>query len=999
MLPIDLMPKMEVPVVSVITSWPGASCEDVEMQVTKKLENDLSTLNNLKDLRSTTKEGLSVINCSFNFNGNLAEAVNDVREKIEFVKHRLPSDIQDPMIFKFNTSMMPVAMFGVIADESYEQMQDLIEDEVVTACKRVDGVGAVQLIGGLKKQVHVKLDKNKLSSLNISLLEIEKALNANNLNMPAGSIVLGDTEYMIRIPGEFNALHQISDIVVRRLPDANIYLKDLAQVDFDFKENKRFVEINGKKALMLFIQKRSGANTVEVVKNIKQTIEKLKPKLPQDIEFPIIMDSSEFIKNSVNNLLTTIFFSLFFVSVITYLFYGSLRASVIILLTIPLAGFSAFTFMYYFDWSINIISLAALAIALGMVVDNAIVVLDNIFKKRKSEDDFKKAAISGSSEVGLAISASTLTTIVIFLPLVFVTNVIGIMFKQLGAIVAITLLASLFSALVFTPMFASRLLKKSKNGSFKFVEKTFAKLTAFYSRLLSFALSNKKKLIGLSFAVFASSFFLVPFIGSEFMPAEDTGNLTITFEMPAGTPVEKTAQISKKIEQLALTEAKSKNIEYGYFHCGVSDDKTGAAFGKKEAPYMGQCGLKLIKSSKRKFSTKDLAAKIAPYLKNEPLISKFDIDAEDPMSKIIMGKGKAVSIEILGHDLNTANNLARKVQNIAEETPGASNVVMSLDIGKPELVVIPDRMKAASLGVDILNIAQTLRTYFYGKNAAKFRLSEHEYDINLKLDAHQRNLLEDIQSVEILNNQGQKIRLDNIASFAERKGPIEIERKNQQRVVKVEFDAYKKSQGKLVEAVQTKLSKDLLVPEGFNLEFSGLIKEQKESFQYLFYLFFLGMLLVYMVMAAQFESLKNPFIIMFSVPFALTGVFLALFISQTTLSVLSFIGMVMLIGIVVNNGIVLVDCINQLKEEMPLKEAILKAGEKRLRPVLATTLTTIFGMLPLILSRGEGSEMWRPLGITVVGGLLLSTLVTLVLIPTLYASFNKEKKTQAKLKL
>ncbi len=990
LLPIDLMPKMEMPTISVITGWAGASCEDVEMQVTKKIENELSTLNNLKELNSTTKEGLSIVTCAFNFNGNLAEAVNDVREKVEFVKMRLPSDIKDPMIFKFNTSMMPIAIFGVIANESFYQMQDLIDDEVVTSLKRIDGVGAVQLIGDKKKQVHVKLDKNRLAGLNISLLEIEKALNANNLNMPAGSIVLGDTEYMIRIPGEFTHLDQISHTIVRKLPDANIYLKDLAQIDFDFKDNKRFVEINHKNAMMLFIQKRSGSNTIEVVKNIKAKIQQIKPKLPRDIEFPIIMDSSEFINLSVYNLLITVVFAFFFVSLITYLFYGSWRSSLAILLTIPLACFVAFGFMYYLDWSLNIISLAALAIALGMVVDNAIVVLDNISKKSEF-CDLKKASIEGSSEVGLAISASTLTTIVIFLPLVFVSNIIGVMFKQLGGIVAITLLASLFAALAFTPMFASKLLKKQKNGSFKLVEKIFYKLGGFYKKLLQITLVHKKKTLALALIFFLFSLLLMPFIGTEFMPADDTGMLTVTIEMPVGTPADKTAAVCKRVEDFILHTAGMKNIEYTFFHCGVSDNKAGAAFGRKEAAYMGQCGIKLVKLAQRDFSTKDLAVKIAPFLHDNPSIAKFNVDADDPMSKMIMGSGKSVTIEILGHDLKTAEDLASQVWNLAENTPGASNITVSLDVGKPELVVMPDRIKAASLGVDILNIAQTLRTYFYGKDTSKFRTLEHEYDIHLKLGLEQRSFLEDIKSVEILNNYGQKIRLDNIASIEEKKGPIEITRANQQRVVRVELDTYKKSSGEVARKLKDKIARNILVPENFKLAMGGMAKEQNESFKYLKYMFLLGLLLVYMVMAAQFESLKNPFIIMFSVPFALTGGFLALFIFQTNLSVLSFVGMVMLIGIVVNNGIVLVDCINQLRAEMPLKEAILSAGEKRLRPVLATTLTTICGMLPLIFSRGEGSAMWRPLGVTVFGGLLLSTLVTLLLIPVLFAIFNKDK--------
>jgi HAE1 family hydrophobic/amphiphilic exporter-1 len=646
--------------------------------------------------------------------------------------------------------------------------------------------------------------------------------------------------------------------------------------------------------------------------------------------------------------------------------------------------------MYLQKWTLNIMSLAAIAIAVGMVVDNAVVMIDSIMNHLEKHD-IKKASLLASKEVGLAIAASTLTTIVIFLPLVFLKGIIGIMFKQLGGVISITLIASLICALMLAPMIAIKLLKnKPKQKEIKL----FKKLEVLYKKTLIYSLSHRKKIVITSIALFVVSLFSLPLIGSEFMPSEDSGQITITLHMPVGTNVEKTFEICEKIANETKEIIGEKYINHFFFRCGAQDSGLGAAFNRNEASHIGEIGFKLVKQNKRKFSSKDVTKKISSTIKHYSEIEKLNIDDADPMNRVMFGSNKPITIEIYGHDLNETQKVAEMVKTISKSVAGTKDVFIDRDLAKPELIVNIDRQKALAFGLDITYIATTLRSLYHGVYASKYQDLGKDYDIFLRLDDSQRENLSDIGSTLIKTPFSKNITLNNIATIEERLGPVEIERENSQRVVKVKMDIMSRAQNKIVADIKSKL-KDIVLPSDISIEMGGLAKEQVKAFKTLMLMFVLGIVLVYMVMAAQFESLKHPFIIMFSIPFALVGVFLSLLLTHTTLNSMSFIGIVMLVGIVVNNAIVLIDYINQLrKEKIPLKEAIINAGSYRLRPVLITTLTTVFGMLSLVLSTGEGSAMWKPLGISVIGGLLISTLVTLVFIPTLYYMFEIKKVKQ-----
>ncbi|NGX44255.1 MAG: Cobalt-zinc-cadmium resistance protein CzcA [Candidatus Anoxychlamydiales bacterium] len=989
-LPIDFMPKIEAPVISIITFWPGSSTEDVETKVTKIIETNLNIINNLDSIKSSTKEGVSIVNCVFEQGIDLTEASNDIRDRLEFAKAYMPSDAKDPIIFKFNTAMMPMIFYGITAKENLENLYDIVQDEIARPLQRLPGVGGVQVIGGMQRQINVKLRREKLFAYNLSIHEIQNALNTQNLSLPAGMIKINDVDYLLRIPGEYTTLDDIKNVIIKRVDDKIVKLSEVCHIEDNFKEENYHVLVNDSKAIMLMVQKRAEANTVEVANLVQEEMKSLFNNLPPDIKPSLIMDSSEFIKSSVGNLKNTALWAIFFVSIITYFFFRSIRASAIIILTIPCSIIIAFVFMHVQKWTINIMSLAAIAIAVGMVVDNAVVILDSIMNHQKKKD-IKTSAILASNEVGMAIGASTLTTIVIFLPLIFLKGIVGIMFKQLGGVIAITLLASLLSALMLTPMMASKLLKnmpKMKNP------KIFQKLEKVYISILSYALSHRKKVVIISISTFVISLLLLPFIGSEFMPQEDSGDITVTIHMPLGTNVDKTFSICEKVSYDIKQIIGDKHLIHSYFRCGAEDSGLGAAFNRDEASHVGQIGFKLVKQKYRDFSSKDIAKKISEKLKEIDEIEKLDIDDADPMNKHMFGSSKPISIEVLGHDLLKTQQIAEEIKEISLNIKGAKDVFIDRDLGKPELVINIDKQKALMHGLDMTTIATTLRSLYHGTNASKYHDNGHDYNIFLRLDPLQRQNLSDISSTIIKTPYLQNVFLNDIATISEKLGPVTIDRQNAQRVVKVNMDVNGRSQGEILKDLKSKI-KDIVLPADIEIQMGGLAKEQVKAFKTLMLMFILGILLVYMVMAAQFESLKHPFIIMFSIPFALVGVFLALFITRTTLNAMSFIGIVMLVGIVVNNAIVLIDYINEVrKEKINLNKAILKAGKHRLRPVLITTLTTVFGMFSLILSVGEGAQMWRPLGITVIGGMLVSTLVTLVLVPTLYFIFENKKENK-----
>jgi len=998
-LPIDLMPEIEPPAISVITIYPGAGATDVETKVTKYIEDNLSIVNNLDKITSKSKENLSIVTCTFEWGTDLNEASNDIRDKLEFAKKDLPDDIEKPMVFKFNTAMMPILVCGVKAKESYFKLYDIIDDKVVDPLKTVPGVGSVKIMAGLQRQINVYFDRKRLEAFHIPIQQVVQILAMENITLPAGSLKLGKTEYIIRLPGEFETPDEIGDVVIGQHGGTLLYLKDVAKVEDSFKEQTMFARTNGEYGLMLMIQKMTGGNTVNITKAVKEKLKKLQRTLPKDIEILPIIDSSDLIVWTIDNLKQSVIWGGIFVILVTLFFLRQLRSSLIIALTIPFSLIIGFIFLYLCGYTINVMSLVSMAIAVGMVVDNAVVVLDNITRHRDRGEKLTEAAIFAPSEVGLAVIAATFTTIVIFVPLMFLGGIVGVMFKQLAFVISITLLASLFTALTFTPMLSSRLLKVTPSGNpkkrsrkrfYKLSELWFKIVELRYKKLLGWALAHRKKTLGIIILIFILSLALIPIIGTEFIPEIDSGEFQMGIELPVGTRIEETDRVTQEIER--IFEKDVPEVKSIASFSGQSEEGYEETMGMKGGSNVGKLFAKLVRKGERRRSTKEIGKVMREKVSRIPGIKKIDIRAGAAMAQILFAGAKPISIEIIGHNLEETDKLAARIKKIVEDTPGAVDIMISRDVGRPELRIKVDRKRASTLGLNMAQIADTLRTHFYGKEATKFREAGEEYDIFVRMKERDRRIIPDIENIIIISFTGKAIKLKNIATITEELEPLEIERKGQERIVKVEARTYGRPLGQIASDIKTELAK-INVPAGISVGFGGEVEEQKKAFRNLIMLLILGILMVYMVMASQFESLLDPFVIMFSVPFAFVGVIWFFLLTGTTLSITSFIGLIMLMGIVVNNGIVLVDYTNILRARgLNLFEAIQTAGQHRLRPVLMTSLTTIFGMIPLVLSRGEGSEIWRPLGGAVIGGLLVSTLVTLVIVPVVYSLFEQHVK-------
>ncbi len=998
LLPIDLFPKMELPTMAVITSYPGASAEDIETKVTKIIEGQVSTVPNIKEVTSTSKENISVVSMRFDWGTNLDEVANDVRQRLDFAERRLPEDAEKPMLFKMDISMMPVIVFGVTAQQSYPDLHNIIDEKFCNPLKRIPGVAMTVIMGGLQREIQVNLDRQRLEAYHLSVNQITGVLAAENFSQPAGDLKIGRKDYIIRVPGEFQGVDEIRDVIVGNSQGTPIYLKDIAEVEDSFKEVERRVRINGGQGLIVMVQKQSGANTVTVANRIKEVLPKLKEKLPPDVKVVLAMDSSEFIVRSISNLASTVGWAFLFVILVVFFFLREIRGSFIIGVTIPVALIVAFLFLYAGGYTINMMSLSAIAIALGMVVDNAIVIYENCYRHRSEGESGKEASIYGAGEVGAAVMASTFTTIAIVFPIIFVKGLTGILFRELGLVLIIVLAASLFSALTLTPMLSSQFIRvpspteKSRGllpRFHNFSEKWFTDLEATYKRVLNWALNHRGITVAIAFLVFGGSLFLFRVVGTEFMPTMDESEVTGTIELPVGTRVEATDQVMHKIE--ALIEKKVPEGELMFTRCGMSEMGIESVMGQRSDTHIIMAYARLVPKNERKRSDLDIAQSLSKEISQIPGIQVIDFAKQDAM-QMMAGGAKPVSVEIYGYDITRTDAFVHEVKKLMDKIPGLTDVTISREKGKPELWVEVDRKKASALGLNMAQIANPLRTQFYGQVATKYREGGEEYDTFVRLQGSDRQSIADLENAFVTSPLGEQIPISNIARIVERRGPLTIERKDQERIVRVGGGLYKRSLGKVVADVKKELAK-MTIPEGIDVEIGGSAQDQAESFRWLGLALIFGIILVYMVMAAQFESFLDPFVVLFSIPFAMVGVIWALLITGKTFNTISFVGMVMLVGIVVNNAIVLVDYINIMRARgLKLYEAILFSGPRRLRPVLMTAFTTIFALLPLALRTGEGSEVWSPLAISVIGGLLVSTLVTLVLVPVMYSIFETKVK-------
>ncbi len=1000
-LGLDLMPEMEIPAVSVITAYQGAGPEEVETLITEPMEDTLSTISGVDEVISVSKEGISAVTLKFNWGEKIDESTNDVREKIDLIRDMLPEEADNPVIFKFDLAMMPIAIIAITADDSYPDLQNIVDDEIVDPLKRVEGVASVTPRGGLERQIRIDIDRDKLAALNLSVAQINAALAAQNISTPGGNIKTGYKDYLLRTPEEFSSPQEVAEVVVAQRNGIVIKLKDVADVRDFFKERTFEVRMNAKKAMAVFVQKQSRENTVKVAQAVREKLEEIKKNLPPDVKPKMVMDNSEFILASVGNLRNTVFWAAIFVFIVLLFFLRDLRASIIVALAIPTSLIFTFFLMYLVDYTINETSLASLAIAVGLVVDNAIVVVDNINRHRAKGQRPKEGAIFGANEVGVAVIASTLTTISIFAPIIFVGGITAIVFGQFAAIIVMALVASLFTALMLVPMACSKMLivrdanspKSILDSFYNLGEKVLNKTEDLYVSFLKWSLSNRKTVFISCIILFVLSIGIIGFIGTEFFPEQDQNRLSANYELPIGTRYERTGAVAQQLQKIVENSVPERRDSF--IRWGVYGGAGGGHFATEEESYKGILFISLKPKSQRDVTPSGIIKRLRKITDDIPGVT-IRYSMEDPVEAIVFGSGGNLAVELFGHDMDLARQYADSVKAAMEKIDGIQDVEISRKEEKPEIKVIVDREKASKLGLDVKTIGKTIETFFAGSTATKYREGGDEYDIEVRLQEKDRDRIEDLRDVFISLPTGAQVSLANIAAIEQGFGPTKIERKDQARYITVSGETSGRDIGSAAKDVRKALD-ELPAPPGFSYKFAGAEEERTKAFRLLVIAVGLGMGLVYMVMASQFESLRDPFIIFLSIPFGIVGVIIALAITGQAMSVVSFLALIMMIGIVVNDGIVLISFIGILRRRgLSVYEAIMEGGRTRLRPVICTTATTILAMVPLALARGEGSEMWLPFAVTVIGGLFIGTIITLVLMPTLYSVLEGFKFTDAR---
>lgn len=992
-------PDFDANVVMVMSSYPGASASDVENNLTKTLENALNGVENLKNLTSRSKENTSIVMLEFEYGTDIDDACNNIRDKLDLINTSLPDGASVPVLFKFGMDDMPVLILTATAEESLSGLDKILDDKLVTPLGRVKGVGTVSVSGAPAREILVYCDPNKLEAYGLTISGISQIIAAENRNVPSGSIDIGKETFTLRVEKEFRDPGELNDIVLSSRDGRLVYLRDVATVVDGQEEKSEESFTNGVRSTMIAIQKQSGANTVNVVKGVKNKIKEIAPSLPSDINVSVVVDSSDNIINTINSLKETILITLLVVMLVVFVFLGRWRATFIIVLSIPIALLGSLVYLFATGNTLNIISMSALSIAIGMVVDDAIVVLENISTHLERGEKPKEAAVHGTSEVAISVIASTLTMLCVFLPLTMATGMAGIMFKQLGWIVAIIMIISTTAALTLVPMLCSIFLTtKPKTGKlhtmlFTPIDKTLNWISNGYSRIIAWCVLHRKTVVFSAFGILVLVFVLyIPNMKTEYFPNSDSGRLSVSIQLPVSTEQSVTAEFAKNFANRLEEEIPEiKVLQYRYGQPS-SDNVFGTM--NTNGDYIISMNINLGSMEDRERSSTQIAEIIRNDLREYPEIKKGTVSEGGGM-----GGGASVKLEIYGYDFDETDRVASMLRDAMLTDENFSQVVLSRDDYTPEYLVDFDRTKLALHGLNSTTAASAFSAAMNGSVGSFYREEGEEYNIRVIYDKHYRSSVEDIENVVIYSPSGAAVKIKDVGTVIESKVPPAIERKNRERYITVTGIV---SMGHaLSEAVEVtnRILADTDIPGNISVELSGDYEDQQKMFGDLMLLMVLIILLVYIVMASQFESFMSPFVIMFSVPFAFVGVFMGLGITGTPLSVMAMIGIIILLGIVVKNGIVLIDYTILMRERgMSVIDATVTAARSRLRPILMTTLTTVLGMLPMALGRGEGSEMWRSLGMTVCWGLSISTLVTLVLIPTIYCIFaTRQEKKAARL--
>jgi CzcA family heavy metal efflux pump len=1006
-LPVDMFPDITFPSITVATFYPGANPQDMERMVTYPVEKAVSTVNGVKYVSSISRQGASLVTINFNWGTNLDSAQSDVLQAVNLIHGDLPKDVQYPIIRKFDISQISVIYIALMGGGLNEgQLYDLAYNVIEPEIEHVTNVASARVVGGKIREIQVNFDRQRLQAFNLSPESVIEAVQQANLILPSGDIKAGPYDYRLFTETQFSLVRPIENIIVTNVNKRPVYIRDIGMVRDDFQDQTNLIRVNGQPAVSLAVQKTSGTNTIQVVDGVREAFPRIQKMLPPGVVMLELFDQSTYIRNSITNLQHEALMGAFLAVLVILVFLRNLRSTLIVSLAIPISIVCAFILLYFNDLSLNIFTLGGLALGVGRLVDDAIVVLENIYRHRNAGKSPYEAAVQGSGEVGLAVLASTVTTIIVFLPVVFITGIAKLFFTPLALTVAFSLIASYFVSLTVIPVLSRKYLEPERefsptspsllermNWRFK---NGFEAIDSRYQAVLSWALDHRKTVVLTVLAVLLCSLPLYFFIGSEFFPSMDESQFRFWVQLPVGTRLEESGRVAARMEEI-IQETMGKETRAVQVNFGMPSGSVSAIWSQNTGPHMGWIRARLVDPGERKLSSDAFMEKLRPRLVQEfPGVRIFFVSGGIVSRLISFGYENPIDVEILGYNLKDSEKLAEEVAGIVRSTPGAKDVRISREQDYPQQNIVIDRERAALMGLSVAQVAKAVQTFINGFQASIFSDPQtgNQYDITVRSQELDRRSLSDLSQIFVMNSQGRPIPLDNIATISMGAGPIQIERKYQQRIIHVTANTFGRDLGSVAAEIQEKVDQ-LQLPPNFKINLTGAVESQRESFISLLGALILAVMLVYMVLASQFKSLIDPFIIMFSVPLGMIGVLWALFLTETNLSVTSFMGVIMMAGIVVSNGILLVDYTNRLRGRgMDLREAVTLAGRTRLRPILMTSLCAILALIPMAIGLGEGSESNAPMAIAVIGGLSVSTLLTLVFIPTLYAIFETRFKRE-----
>jgi hydrophobic/amphiphilic exporter-1 (mainly G- bacteria), HAE1 family len=995
-LPVDLMPDTQVPTITVRVNYTGVGPLEMEELVTRPIEQAVSAVAGLDRVDSTSSEGNANIRLNFAWGTDLSEAADEVRTRLDRVRGRMPEDADPPTVFKFDSNAMPIMGIGVQGDFDPVTLREIAQNDLSPRLERVAGVAAVTINGGLRRQIHVDLSREKIQALNLSPDRVVQILRTENQNLPLGEVNDADRTLLLRSPGQFKNIDEIRNIVVMTRDGVPVYMRDIADVTDATEDRRSFMRIDGINGIRMQVTKQSGTNTIQVADGVKKEVEKINAEI-QGMKLQILDDQSRFIRRAIGSVQEHAMLGGILVIAIIYLFLRDFKSTMIICTSIPVSVIGTFALLYFGGYTLNTLTFGGLALGIGMIVDAAIVVLENTYRHLEMGKDRITAAIDGSEEVWSAILASTLTHIAVFVPMLFLTGVSSIMFGQLAAVVSFSLAMSLLVAVTIVPVLCSRLLdppavihgRAGIMSSFnRSIDRFLNSVDEFYARMLHKALAHRPTVFATGFGLFLVALLLLPRIGFEFQPQTDEGEITVDAELAMGSRIEKTEAVliglEEKIRQLVP--------ETTMLITQANGGGGGGGFGGG-ATNRGNVNVRLVPRDERKRTNDQIAMELRRELSGIPgvIVRARPSGGQQNMMRGMGGGGGdgRLSIEILGHDLQTSTQIAQDLKTMLETTPGIADSRLQQQEGRPELSVRVDRDKAALLGLTVTGVANTIRTNVAGTQAAMFRDAGNEYPIVVRLRQADREEISEVGDVLLSSTSGQVLPAKNVMVIDRGTGPQSIERKNQERVQRVNAET-EVTLSEAVTAVQARMG-EIKVPKDFAVGFGSEVEEQAKSFRELQLVLILAIVLVYTVMASQYESLRDPFIIIFSIPLAAIGVVASLMLTKTPFSMQAYIGVIMLAGIVVSNAILLVDYTNTLRhrDKMDLRKAIEVAGRHRLRPILMTSLCTGLGLVPMAIGIGEGAELQAPLARVVIGGLLTSTMITLVFVPAMYTLFEE----------